>query len=103
MMENIKTELKPQSRRDSLSPVEDQGRIFNISSYVPFWISSLVVIQLFIVGQTFIPPYGSLNLFQAIVAAVIAGLIIFVMFVVNSVPGMKYGIPFIVQGCLSYQ
>ena len=96
-MTNKSTELNKDSKRESLSPVPNNQRIFGLSTYIPFWISSMVVIQIFIVGQTFVPPNGSLNMFQAIIAAVTAAVIIAFMFAFNSEPGMKYGIPFIVQ------
>lgn len=96
-MSQSSTELNKSSRRESLQPVPNDSRVFGLSTYIPFWISSMVVIQIFIVGQTFVPPNGSLNMFQAIVAACISAIIVALMFVVNSYPGMKYGIPFIVQ------
>lgn len=96
-MQKGSAELNQNSRRESLLPVPLDSRIFGLSTYIPFWISSMVVIQIFIVGQTFVPPNGSLNLFQASIAAVISALIVGIMFIVNSHPGMTYGIPFIVQ------
>ena len=89
--------LNSGSRREALNPISNENRIFGISTYIPFWISSMVVIQTFVVGQTFVPPNGVLNTYQAVVASIVAGFIIAVMFVVNGQPGMKYGIPFIVQ------
>lgn len=96
------TELNKNSRRDSLRPVSEQGRIFGLPSYIALWISSMVVIQIFMIGQSFLPPAGSLNIMQAGVVAVISALIIGIFFVVNSKPGMVHGIPFIVQARLSF-
>lgn len=101
-MEGTASELKQDSKRESLLPVGQEGRIFGLSTYIPFWISSMVVIQLFIAGQTFVPPNGKLNLFQAIIAAIASAVIIGLMFIINSQPGMKYGIPFIVQARSSF-
>lgn len=89
--------LNSNSRREALNPVSNENRIFSLWTYIPFWISSMVVIQTFVVGQTFVPPNGVLNTYQAVVASMVAGLIIALMFVINAQPGMKYGIPFIVQ------
>ena len=89
--------LNSSSRREALDPISNENRIFGISTYIPFWISSMVVIQTFVVGQTYVPPNGVLNTYQAVVASIVAGIIIAIMFVVNAQPGMKYGIPFIVQ------
>lgn len=91
------TELTKDSRRDSLAPVPDSQRIFGLGTYITMWISSMVVIQLFIIGQSFLPPNGSLNIFQAVLVTVISSVIIAFMFVYNSHPGIAYGIPFIVQ------
>lgn len=89
--------LNSGSRREALDPVSSENRIFGIWTYIPFWISSMVVIQTFVVGQTYVPPNGVLNTYQAVVASIVAGIIIALMFVMNAQPGMKYGIPFIVQ------
>lgn len=89
--------LNSSSRREALEPVGNEGRTFTVWTYIPFWISSMVAIQTFVVGQTFVPPNGVLNTFQAVTASIVAGIIIALMFVVNAQPGMKYGIPFVVQ------
>ncbi|MTD30723.1 hypothetical protein GIW82_06600 [Planomicrobium sp. YIM 101495] len=91
------SELTQNSKRDSMNPIPDNERIFGLPSYIAMWISSMVVIQIFIVGQSFLPPVGSLNVFQALSVAVISGMILWVMFVLNSKPGIRHGIPFIVQ------
>lgn len=80
-----------------MNPIPDNERIFGLPSYIAMWISSMVVIQIFIVGQSFLPPVGSLNIFQALCVTVISALILWFMFVLNSKPGIKHGIPFIVQ------
>lgn len=101
-MANHSSELNQHSKRDSLRPIGQEGREFGLPSYVTMWISSMVVIQIFILGQSFLPPAGSLNIFQAGLVAVISALIIWVFFGLNSKPGMIYGIPFIVQARSSF-
>ena len=96
------TEIKAQSRRESLNPVSDENRLFSLTTYIALWISSMVVIQIFMVGQSFLPPAGGLNLFQAGVVTVVSALLIGYLFIINSRPGIKYGIPFIVQARSSF-
>ncbi|KIL44602.1 cytosine/purines uracil thiamine allantoin permease [Jeotgalibacillus soli] len=96
------TELNKNSRRDSLRPVPNQNRIFGMTTYITLWISSMVVIQLFMIGQSFLPPVGNLNIIQAALVTIISAFIIGIFFVVNSKPGMVHGIPFIVQARLPF-
>src|SRR5699024_2311699 len=91
------TVLKHDSSRESLKPVLDNERVFGFWSYFTFWISSTIVIQLFIVGQGFVPPIGQLNILQATVAGVVSTLIVALMYIINSDAGLRYGIPFIVH------
>lgn len=101
-MASPSSELTQNSRRDSMNPIPDNERLFKLPSYIAMWISSMVVIQIFIVGQSFLPPSGSLNIAQAIWVTVISAVILWFMFVLNSAPGIKYGIPFIVQARTSF-
>jgi nucleobase:cation symporter-1, NCS1 family len=91
------TDITAHSKRESLNPVSNQNRLFSLTTYIALWISSMVVIQIFMVGQSFLPPAGGLNLLQAGVVTVGSALLIGFLFIVNSRPGVKYGIPFIVQ------
>lgn len=61
------------------------------------WWSSLIVIQAFALGQSFLPPIGSLNLLQAGTVMLIAVVLFVVMFSLNGQAGMKYGIPYSIQ------
>lgn len=101
-MSSPTSELTQNSRRSSMDPIPDNERIFGLPSYIAMWVSSMVVIQIFIVGQSFLPPSGALNIMQAIWVTIISALILWVMFVLNSAPGIKYGIPFIVQARASF-
>lgn len=96
------SELTQNSRRSSMDPIPNNERIFGLPSYIAMWVSSMVVIQIFIVGQSFLPPSGSLNIVQAIWVTIISSFILWIMFVLNSAPGIKYGIPFIVQARSSF-
>jgi nucleobase:cation symporter-1, NCS1 family len=101
-MASPSSELTQNSRRDSMDPIPNNERIFGLPSYIAMWISSMVVIQIFIVGQSFLPPSGSLNILQSVWVTIISSIILWVMFVLNSAPGIKYGIPFIVQARTSF-
>ena len=78
---------------DSLQPIPGTARVFSLGSYIFMWWSSLIVIQAFVLGQGFLPPNGSMNLFQAFLVMVLAVLVAVVMFSLNGEPGNKYGIP----------
>lgn len=82
---------------DSLEPIADKSRVFSTVSYVLMWWSSLIVIQAFVLGQGFLPPIGTMNLFQAGLVLVVAGALFVIMFSLNGQAGMKYGIPYSIQ------
>jgi NCS1 family nucleobase:cation symporter-1 len=96
------TELTKNSKREALLPVPNDKRIFGLFTYIALWISSMVVIQIFMIGQSFLPPNGGLNLFQAGVVTVVSAIFIGFLFVINSKPGMEQGIPFIVKERLTF-
>lgn len=85
------------SHPDSLSPIAGKDRVFGGVSYVLMWWSSLIVIQAFVLGQSFLPPIGKMNLFQALLVLVVAATIFVVMFSLNGQAGMKFGIPYSIQ------
>lgn len=87
----------PAAEADSLRPTDDRHRVFTGLSYVLMWWSSLIVVQAFALGQSFLPPIGKLNLFQAILVMVVALAIFVVAFSLNGQAGLKYGIPYSVQ------
>jgi len=82
---------------DSLKPIPDHARVFSGVSYVLMWWSSLIVIQAFVLGQSFLPPIGKMNLFQAFLVMVLAVALFVIMFSLNGQAGLKYGIPYSIQ------
>ncbi len=84
-------------RLESLAPIPEYQRIFSLGSYIPFWWSSLIVVQAFLVGLFMVAPIGPLNLIQAGVVTLASSLTIAVLFASNAYPGMRHGIPFVVQ------
>lgn len=87
---------------DSLRPILPDARIFSLGSYVLMWWSSLIVIQAFVLGQGFLPPNGSMNIFQAFLVMVLAALVAVAMFSLNGAAGNKYGIPYVIQTRASF-
>ena len=81
----------------TLSRVADDQRMFTTLSYMLFLWSSVIVIQGFSMGQSMLPPFGVLNITQAITACVVGSLILVCFFSLTGGIGMKYGIPFAVQ------
>jgi NCS1 family nucleobase:cation symporter-1 len=93
---------KPNNERDNLLPIPANARVFSLGSYVLMWWSSLIVIQAFVLGQGFLPPNGSMNIFQAFLVMLLAGLVAVAMFSLNGAAGNKYGIPFLIQSRASF-
>jgi len=89
--------LKAGSRRDSFAPVGDTERIFSLTTYIFLWWSSLKPIQMFILGQSFLPPAGALNIVQAITVVVATGLIVTVIFTLNGMAGQRHGLAYAIQ------
>jgi NCS1 family nucleobase:cation symporter-1 len=90
------------SEADSLQPIPAGARVFSTGSYVLMWWSSLIVIQAFVLGQGFLPPSGSMNIFQAFLVMLLAGLVAVVMFSLNGDAGNRYGIPYLIQSRASF-
>jgi NCS1 family nucleobase:cation symporter-1 len=90
-------ELKGTVKEGALRPTTPDLRIFRLVSYFLMWWSSLIAVQVFILGQGLLPPIGQLNLFQGLTVVVLSGVIIVVMFALNGQAGLKHGIPFTVQ------
>src|SRR5215813_2027191 len=89
--------LKSGSKRDSFAPVGDEERIFSLTTYVFLWWSSLKPIQMFILGQSFLPPAGALNIVQAITVVVVTGLIVTIVFSLNGTFGQRHGLAYAIQ------
>lgn len=97
----MKHNTAPIELTDSLHPTSEH-RVFSGVSYVLMWWSSLIVIQAFILGQSFLPPIGQMNLVQAMVILVFAAIAFVVMFSLNGQAGLKYGIPYSIQARMGF-
>lgn len=80
-------------------------RLMGQISYTNTWIGGSIYIGVFMVGSSLVPPNGSLNLFQAIMALFIGLSVIAICYNLNGMPGNVHGIPFVVQArtCFGYQ
>ncbi len=78
-----------------LLPKDD--RLLDQLSYTNSWIGGSIYIGVFMVGSSLVPPNGTLNLFQAILALLIGLSCIAVAYNLNGMAGNRDGIPFVVQ------
>jgi len=91
-VEDVKAQLQ-----DTLNPVTAAARQVNFVQYILIWLAGCVFLGYFMLGASLVPPVGELNLFQAFMAMVVSMIIVSVMFTINGMPGLKYGIPMVVQ------
>lgn len=91
---NVKPDLLPRDER-----------LMDQFSYTNTWIGGSIYIGVFMVGSSLVPPNGSLNLMQAIIALLLGLSAIAVCYNLNGMPGNRDGIPFVVQArtCFGYQ
>ncbi|MGI6029183.1 MAG: NCS1 family transporter [Candidatus Heteroscillospira sp.] len=80
---------------DPLAPSKE--RIMDPLSYTVAWIGGNISVAIFMVGASFVPPAGELNLIQAFIAMLIGLSILAVILTVNGAAGHKFGIPYVVQ------
>ena len=95
-----KEDMKDTNREShsiDLNLVSPDKRTFSTVSFVLMYWSSVIVIQGFVLGQSMLPPNGSLNIGQALTALLIAALLLAAFFALNGMVGNKYGIPYVVQ------
>lgn len=94
MSDNVKKATYDMSK-DPLAPSKE--RIMDPLSYTVAWIGGNISVAIFMVGASFVPPAGELNLIQAFIAMFIGLTILSVILTINGAPGHKYGIPYVVQ------
>lgn len=93
MSDNTKTNYD--ISKDQLRPSEK--RVMDPVSYTVAWIGGNISVAIFMVGASFVPPAGELNLIQATLAFFIGLSLLAVVLTINGAPGHKYGIPYVVQ------
>lgn len=85
-------------QQTSINAIPDnEQRIFGPKAYVAMWWGDAVMVGAFLLGSSLIPPFGEMNLWQAMIVLIVANILIALMLAVNGQPGWKYGIPMIVQ------
>lgn len=62
-----------------------------------FW-SSTIIVQIMVIGLYLLPPAGRLNPTQVITVGLISGIIVAIFMALQGDAGMRYGVPFIIQG-----
>ncbi|RSL33529.1 transporter [Salibacterium salarium] len=85
-------------QNQELAPIlSEKERILGPKAYVAMWWGDTIMVGTFMLGSSLIPPFGDLNLFQAIAALLLANVIAALLFSLNGKVGWKHGIPMVVQ------
>ncbi len=82
---------------NSLEPIPFGERAMSPGKFITTMWSGTIVIQTMVVGQFLLYPMGALNFSQVIVAGLVSAVLCCGFIALIGQPGMKYGIPFIVQ------
>ena len=80
---------------NGIYPVPESMRAMGTGAYIFCFWSTAIIIQVAAIG-TFMLQQG-LNFYQVILVGIISGLLVSFFASVTSVPGLKFGVPFIVQ------
>jgi NCS1 family nucleobase:cation symporter-1 len=97
-MDNKDNPHNASASRDSLEPVSEAQRPMTQGSYALVFWSSGIIVQIMVIGLYLLHPVGALNFVQVIVAGVVASILVALLMTLQGHAGMRYGIPFIVQG-----
>lgn len=87
---------------DGLNPIPNSKRPMGPISYAMVFWSSTIIVQIMVIGLYLLPPSGKLNFMQVIVVGIISSIIVSTFMTLNGDAGMRYGIPFIIQGRSSF-
>lgn len=82
---------------DGLNAIPMSYREMSPLDYAMVFWSSTIVVQIMVVGQYLLAPLGKLNFIQVIVVGIISSILLSLAMDYNGRPGIKYGIPFIIQ------
>jgi len=94
--------MSDNSNSQYLRPTTTDQRFFGFGNYALMWVSSVVIIAWWLMGENAVPPAGPLNWYQAIVAAVVAHIVMALGVFVNGKAGLIQGIPFVIQSRSSF-
>lgn len=95
---NKESHKKEAGLLDSISPVSPNNRPMTKLNYALVFWSSGIIVQVMVIGQYLLYPTGGLNFIQVLIAGFIAAVGIAFFMTLQGHAGMRYGIPFIVQG-----
>lgn len=84
--------------QDGLNAIPINQRQMSPMSYAMVFWSSTIIVQIMVIGLFLMPPSGTLNFQQTLMVGVVSGLICATFIMLNGDAGMRYGIPFIIQG-----
>ena len=87
---------------DGINPIPPDSRPMNKMNYALVFWSSGIIVQIMVIGQYLLYPIGGLNFIQALVAGIVAAIGVALLMTLQGHAGMRYGIPFIVQGRSSF-
>lgn len=90
-------ENNPNIDLDSLNPIPMSHRTMSPLNYAMVFWSSTIIVQIMVIGQYLLVPIGQLNFLQVIAVGIVSSVILSFCMTYNGIPGIKYGIPFIVQ------
>ena len=87
---------------DGINPILPNSRPMTKMNYALVFWSSGIIVQIMVIGQYLLYPIGGLNFIQALVAGIVAAIGVALLMTFQGHAGMRYGIPFIVQGRSSF-
>jgi len=83
---------------NGLNPIPFNQRSVSPLSYSMIFWSSTIIVQIMVIGLYLLPPAGRLNPMQVIAVGLISGTMVSIFMALQGDAGMRYGIPFIIQG-----
>lgn len=94
--------MSQQLSYEDLKPTGPERRFFGFGTYALMWVSSVVIIAWWLMGEGAVPPIGPLNWYQAVIAAIIAHIIMSIGVGFNGRAGVVQGIPYVIQSRSSF-
>jgi len=82
---------------DGINAIPMSHRTMSGMDYAMVFWSSTIIVQIMVIGLYILHPIGQLNFLQVIMVGLISSIILSFCMTYNGLPGIKYGIPFIVQ------
>ncbi len=80
---------------NGLFPVPEKDRAMTMPSYIMCFWSTAIIIQVATIGTYMLQ--AGMNFWQLMLVGLLSGIVVAIMATINSMPGLKDGIPFVVQ------